>query len=92
MVRVKKYKNQVEDIESYLITCVENELNPKQPIVKKKNQKAIREEMIPNWLSKNVDQESEPTKETPFISKERKQAIWEQVNKLSNGNIMEMEK
>ena len=90
MVRVKKYKNQVEDIESYLITCVENELNPKQPIVKKKNQKAIREEMIPNWLSKNVDQESEPKKETPFVSKERKKAIWEQVQKLSNGDSMEM--
>jgi hypothetical protein len=29
MVRVKKYKTQVEDIESYLLACVENELNPK---------------------------------------------------------------
>ena len=49
--------------------------------------KAIRTEMVPDWLHKE-DVPSKPKEEVhaQIISDERKKAIWEQVDKLSAGN------
>lgn len=82
MNRVKKYIHQVDDIEGYLISCVENELNPKQPVAKGEDTKAIRTEMTPDWLHKETAATKEEPK-TPAISEERKKAIWEQVKKMN---------
>lgn len=46
--------------------------------------KAIRTEMVPEWLNKDEEKTSQQEK-TSTISDERKRAIWEQVKKLNAG-------
>ncbi len=48
------------------------------------HKKAIRTEMVPDWLNKG-EAKPEQEKKISAISEERKRAIWEQVNKLNAG-------
>ena len=59
-----------------------NKNNPKD-----RRRKAIRTEMVPEWMNKKeiTTTQQEKTEETLAISEERKRAIWEQVNKLNAG-------
>lgn len=49
--------------------------------------KAIRTEMVPEWLNKEEGKSSQKNQEekSPVISDDRKRAIWEQVKKLKTG-------
>lgn len=49
--------------------------------------KAIRTEMVPEWLNKEEGKSSQKSQDekSPVISEERKRAIWEQVKKLKTG-------
>lgn len=49
--RVKRTKN-INDIESYLITCCDNELNPKE----RKEKKSVRKEILPDWFQEDKEE------------------------------------
>jgi hypothetical protein len=81
------YKIGLNQLEQRFAPENESEREINQEVEQSVHRKAIREEIVPDWLYKEeVPAKSKEQVNDPILSEERKKAIWEQVKKLNKSN------